>query len=516
MKKLKYLNKTKIGKDKVTMQNIQKKVLTFLTIALLVIASFYAGYTIASSSNTFTISSGVYPGAVSYTVWRDGDYYYAKNAYGAIEFSGTDASTVIQSAINALTNGGKIFIKAGIYFDNTWNVQITNNNIEVVAEKGTIFKPTAGATVYQFILVKADNVVIDGIEIDGSGATAYNGVYLYADANRTNFKIRDVKISNLASYGIYAYSAAGVTTKKVTIENAVLIGNKRGVTLEAVDTPITDVTINGVLVENSSDSGILLWKAKNVNINNVITNSNAVHGLALIRTTNFDIENVIALDNGHIGVVISELSRMGNLVNIVAGNNRDHGISIDVTSSGTPQDAFITLANCVGFGSTLYHGLYIEGSNYIIVTEFIGLNNTDTGILIGNSDYVTVINSLLKGNKWGIYVSNAADYATVKNNDLRGNTIGALYNGGATGVVIKGNAGYVTENSGTATIPSGQTSVTVNHGLAGTPTLIIVTGTTSDTADAYVSAKTSTTFTITVPSPVSGNRIVYWYAKYEP
>jgi len=53
----------------------------------------------------------------SYIIFKRGNVILAKNGEtGEIEFSGTDAATVIQSAIDALgTQGGKIFIKAGTY-----------------------------------------------------------------------------------------------------------------------------------------------------------------------------------------------------------------------------------------------------------------------------------------------------------------------------------------------------------------------------------------------------------------
>ena len=52
----------------------------------------------------------------SYVIYKQGNVIYAKNGEtGAVEFSGTDAATVIQQAIDALTSGGKIFIKAGTY-----------------------------------------------------------------------------------------------------------------------------------------------------------------------------------------------------------------------------------------------------------------------------------------------------------------------------------------------------------------------------------------------------------------
>jgi len=51
----------------------------------------------------------------SFLIKKLDDLIIAQNDKGRIQFSGTDASTIIQSAINALPNGGKIFLKEGTY-----------------------------------------------------------------------------------------------------------------------------------------------------------------------------------------------------------------------------------------------------------------------------------------------------------------------------------------------------------------------------------------------------------------
>ena len=69
----------------------------------------------------------------SYIIFQDGNIVYAKNGRtGAIEFSSSDASSVIQQAINALPNGGKIFIKAGTYYIS--KAIVLANNVEIAGE----------------------------------------------------------------------------------------------------------------------------------------------------------------------------------------------------------------------------------------------------------------------------------------------------------------------------------------------------------------------------------------------
>ena len=70
------------------------------------------------------------------------------------------------------------------------------------------------------------------------------------------------------------------------------------------------------------------------------------------------------------------------------------------------------------------------------------------------------------------------------------------------------------KNSGTATITAGNTSVDVTHGLAGTPTRVYLTPTTDTAGKRYwVSAKGSTTFTITIDSSHTADISFDWLAQ---
>lgn len=76
-------------------------------IALLLVATLFSGILLGvyvqaqSGSGTFTISQGMYPGAPSYTIFREGSTYYAKNDYGVIDYYGTNCSEVIDNVINS-------------------------------------------------------------------------------------------------------------------------------------------------------------------------------------------------------------------------------------------------------------------------------------------------------------------------------------------------------------------------------------------------------------------------------
>ncbi len=67
-------------------------------------------------------------------------------------------------------------------------------------------------------------------------------------------------------------------------------------------------------------------------------------------------------------------------------------------------------------------------------------------------------------------------------------------------------------NRGKATIPAGQTSVTVAHGLEWRPTLVHLTPYHQETAQAYISDRNASTFTISVPAAVTADREIAWEA----
>jgi len=93
-------------------QNLKKSLkigLIFLVIGLLIGSLIvYA----ATPSSTFYISSGVYPGVPSFTVWREGSNYFAKDANGLIAYSGTNETIVTQNAIDN-TDSGLVYLKGG-------------------------------------------------------------------------------------------------------------------------------------------------------------------------------------------------------------------------------------------------------------------------------------------------------------------------------------------------------------------------------------------------------------------
>jgi len=111
-----------MSKDKKAILWARRNLLKTMAIAMAIVVAFSAGYlareaVLTQTPSTITISPQNFIEGVSYTIFIDDDgLIKAKNGKtSVIDFQGTDPSTVIQLAVNALTNGGIIFIKRGVY-----------------------------------------------------------------------------------------------------------------------------------------------------------------------------------------------------------------------------------------------------------------------------------------------------------------------------------------------------------------------------------------------------------------
>jgi hypothetical protein len=97
-------------------------------------------------------------------------------------------------------------------------------------------------------------------------------------------------------------------------------------------------------------------------------------------------------------------------------------------------------------------------------------------------------------------------------------TVALMETAGAATTIVRNNIGYVTENSGAATVANGATTVVVTHGLSVTPSLsnIAVTPTNNlgNAAKFWISTVTATQFTINVNAdPGATTATFVWLAR---
>jgi len=78
---------------------------------------------------------------------------------------------------------------------------------------------------------------------------------------------------------------------------------------------------------------------------------------------------------------------------------------------------------------------------------------------------------------------------------------------------VTNNGGFISDNHGSAVIPAGSTSITVNHGLALAPSTVNLTAGANATSQVRATTLGSTTFTITIATAPGSDATVYWEAK---
>jgi len=509
----------------------------------------------------------------SYIIFTDGSTIYAKNGTtGEIEFSGADATTVIQNAINQLSNG-MIFIKRGTY-DLSGVLSLDDNTI-IVGE-------SAEDTILQHYGLKIpagkSNILVSNIRFDKAGSAqtlaiyAYDGVsnltiakctfdgYVYAfqpvlpTGNETfdNIIIEDSVISNMnATHESHAAISLFNCRNSKALNNRITNVGSRGI---AVGGLASDVLISGNYIENSglnyNDKPAIYvgftrsdFIMRNVIVsNNVIVNYNnnyITHGIVVSGET--------ATDRYGYGIVIEGNTIFDNQTTSKKGT----AIYLHGFSGG---GATFNVRGVTVIGNTIYtplKGITVTLSRFNTITSNVIEKPFEYGILLSAGAYNTISGNIIRNpsqKATNTYDGLRIEGVTPTHNSIIGNiifdddnnmaygvreladgdynynfigfnsiggavTASVLVNG--TETRVKNNIGFITENSGTATIANGTSSVQVAHGLAGTPTVVVLGPTHSEVADAVWSAD-ATYITITVPSAVTADRDISWYAEYTP
>ncbi len=140
-----------------------------------------------------------------------------------------------------------------------------------------------------------------------------------------------------------------------------------------------------------------------------------------------------------------------------------------------------------------------------------GITAHDKGDEASSNNYNIIQGNTFVNISRGIATTSYTKYTSIKDNVFV--NVATPINDIGVGTIIQNNTGYVTEATGTATITAGQTSVTVTHGLAKSATHVQLTPTTATSGKPYhSSAKTATTFTITIDSAAASDISFDWFA----
>lgn len=481
---------------------VTKRNLSIIVLCLIVaLVSSFITYA-ATPTGIITLSSGVYPGAPSYTVYQVAGVTYAKDQNGYNEFSGTNAGAIIQEALNTLgTAGGRILVTAGQY-ELTSPILINRSFVSLVGEGFGFGSGSTGANKGEGVTVLYSNSAIDLIQVNGSGT-----------------KLHGIEICNLNLYGSGKTNGyAGINTfetDQMHISNIFAANNQYGFYVSRDDASyIRDCTMlwNGYGIYITAGGYITNY----LKVTTCEISDNDNYGVWL-SATHCLIQGCTLVRNGH---NIYFYSGIGNRIisNVVGLTSTEAGIELrsqehiivsenQIFSSG--DHGITAFTNCLD-------GLITENNIYNPSQRGA---NSGSGIVIQDSSNMTVSNNVVSGDnvtpyKFGIEEKGTADYNLISVNKIvSGYASGAIQKLGAN-TIVQNNAGYLTENSATATNTTATTFV-FNHGLASTATgvwcsfsSLAITG--------YTWTSTTTQVTVTVTGTLPSSWTTYAKVEYQP
>jgi hypothetical protein len=316
----------------------------------------------------------------------------------------------------------------------------------------------------------------------------------------------------------------------------------------------------GNICIGAGDDGIDTWGEQNTIImGNQVLSDNTGHGIEIGDVSTGCIVNGNYVEGSKgINICLNGVDKISVLNNTIV-NAADIGIFVNNTTEGSSHPTNISLksntiispinegikitsgANHEITGNRIItpggHGVYIKGdvctvennyiqtpvkygilaitaSNLLLTGNYCNGSSAATrdGIRIQTSTNVHVIDNYSINNAGhGVYVVDDSSDITVVNNCVAPNTLGSIRPGTGARNKTAGNVGYATKNTGTATITAGQTSIVVTHGLAATPTNVIVTPR-GNVGSVWADTFTTTQFTIHCSTAPGADTVVGWSA----
>jgi hypothetical protein len=225
-----------------------------------------------ASNDKFETNDKLVSEGFNYIVDNDGTHCYANNTshtiYGGPAnqggVDGNNPTAVIQACIDSLTSGGKVFIRN--VPDAPYSINkdlVCDSNIQFVSDGAQLVLSGASVlTKAMFDLNGKDNLVFDGLYLNGNTATAGRGI---GGSFGNNVTIRNCKFDAWNTrHAIGAYSGNGLFLLNNFIGDCTGAGSEGG---------CENVLVRGNYVfESCSDYPIMI--AGNTAMNNIVTIAN--------------------------------------------------------------------------------------------------------------------------------------------------------------------------------------------------------------------------------------------------
>ncbi len=470
---------------------------------------------------------------------------------------GTADNVEIQAAIDALpAGGGKVVLLEGNY--NIINqILISRTGIDFSGQgPSTIIKIVAGSAI-DAIKVHGVGVItgitltdfaVDGSLGSGSGVVGA-GIYVL---EVSRLKIKNLYVHDTYLTGIRVYNYTEITIKSNIVVNSgrgsnapcIGISKGRGATISG------NICIGGAGTDECIDcnAGVVGDANSNTSIVSNVLSGALQEGIdftgynyGAVASSNAIYDCLVGINCGGSNAGFGELIVGNHIYDCGTGIKAETGADISflsivgnkIYSASSRGISAVALSDSIIIGNWIYDsgmwGIDIVGIARRIAVVGNLVMNSDQGTtgrdgiaLRGDVAYCTVNSNICSDNQggptqnYGINESGTANYNNISNNICVGNQVGAIKKVGAN-TIVKNNIGYVTENSGSATVLSGTTSIAVAHGLAATPTRIQITpreNPTNAVSFWWVDTVGAANFTINVNAdPGASNLDFDWHAQ---
>jgi len=436
----------------------------------------------------------------SYIIYKDGSTYIALSGEtGAIAYSSTNANYVIQSAIDVLTSGSLYFKGGGETWSLRSGIAIVNKDISIFSEP-TLKASASFPSGYMIRLQGVENSRYWLNKLDGNKAENRGD---FAGLEILGCKNLEILINTANFYYVDVSMPSG------TLENhhIHLNINSDGNGGHASATPIYlynknyDIVISGS-IENCTRQAIYINQVPLLFLQNLIMKNCSVMGLD-IRANSFVGASNIEIDQTGTPATSIGIGVEPNATLMIDGAKIKNVQQYAVENYGT----FIGNNVIIDSTQVSHNFLTRGGSDFVLLSNFEILNVIATKYGIWVLDTSAGNHKFINGKITGVGTG-LRDQGTLKsifeNIDLTGITTKVL-----DATKVYHCDGYVTENSGTA---SSITNATwVSHGLASTPTTVILTPRSQVTV--WCIARNSTHFQIGISG---GTATIDWIAEYKP
>lgn len=402
-----------------------------------------------------------------------------------------DNVTVPEAIGNLPTVGGKILLMEGHHYAD--QLTFPSNIVFSGVGPGSVLKLNDG--VNDRFIENADrtggnsNIVVENMYIDGNkdGQTAIGPSDSFGNAGCLDFR----NVTNLAVRNCLAVNgwAAGIET--TLCNNVFAVGNY--ICNSADDgIGINDQTFRSTIANNiiiDAGLGIQYGSPCGIEIQDGSHDFSVIGNV--VKNPYADGIQVSSHPTGLLcynGEISANVVEGGQIQANGASGNVAYGIGI----IGNVVNGYMSVGNS-------YYGIQLGPfSKKCIVSENIVSNTTGHGIIIRGINEIINENILYDHTGNGLNLYNDSDSCIVSNNQII-NCATPFLDTGSNNKVFS-NIGIVTENSGTATLVNGTTSIAVTHGLAVTPVAgdIVVTPIEAwgNMTQFYIDTYTSTQFTI--------------------